>query len=72
MTLIGSSPNRVIREMTPKGKVIRECTENSEFVIQTHPFQTLHEHQVSILERCPLGESWLYTVTLLDHKKRER
>ena len=25
--LISSSPNHVIRETTPKGKVIRECTE---------------------------------------------
>ena len=27
MALISSSPNHVIREMTPKGKVICECTE---------------------------------------------
>ena len=27
MDLISSSPNHMIREMTPKGKVIRECTE---------------------------------------------
>ena len=37
MDLISSSPNHVIREMTPKGNVIRECTEIRPVIRDRHP-----------------------------------
>ena len=37
MDLISSSPNHVIREMTPKGNVIRECTEIQPVIRDRHP-----------------------------------
>ena len=42
MDLISASPNYVIREMTPKGNVIRECAEIQQVIRDPYtPFQTL-------------------------------
>ena len=39
---MSSSPNHVIREMTPQGNVIRECTETQPVIRDPDtPFQTL-------------------------------
>ena len=38
MDLISSSPNHVIREMTPKRNVIRECTEIEPVIRDLHPY----------------------------------
>ena len=37
MDLVSASPNHVIREMTPKGNVIRECTEIQQVIRDTPP-----------------------------------
>ena len=42
MDLVSASPNHVIREMTPKGNVIRESTEIQQVIRDPYtPFQTL-------------------------------
>ena len=52
MDLISSSPNRVIREMTPKGNVIRECTEIQPMIRDRHP---LPDPVMSRRHKCELG-----------------
>ena len=73
MDLISSLPNHITREMTPKGNVIRECTEIQQVIRDPDtPFQTLLFKGRTIRKEMGGGRWWKTQKKFMQGKRQEK